>query len=111
MNPQSTNQSTDPVPRPMGTAKALTFEMIIIGLCVVALIMVFQPFSLTLFTIGCGLVVLGGLLFNLVPLCRADVALASLARSGLIVFVIFLIVTALAIGAAHLFGVYLLAQR
>lgn len=102
---------TKPTPRPMGAATALTVEMIIIGLCVAALIMVFQPFSITLFTIGCGLVVLGGLAFNLVPLCRADVPVGALVRSGIIVLVILLVVAALAIGAAHLYGVWLLSQR
>ena len=54
----------------MSEAQARTSEGLIIALCLLALFAIFQPFSLTLFSIGCGLVVLGGLAFNLVPFCE-----------------------------------------
>ena len=54
----------------MSEAQARTAEGLIIALCLLALFAIFQPFSLTLFSIGCGLVVFGGLVFNLVPFCQ-----------------------------------------
>ena len=54
----------------MTRRQARTVEYSIIGLCIVAMVMIFQPFSLTLFSVGAGLVVLAGLAFNLVPFCR-----------------------------------------
>lgn len=36
-------------------------EYSIIGVCLLALVLIFQPYSVTLFTIGAGLVVFGGL--------------------------------------------------
>ena len=78
----------------------------ILGLCIVSLVMIFQPFSLTLFGIGATLVVVGGLAFNLVPLCEPGRPLSSVVKAGLVVLVILVIVVALAIGSAALYGVY-----
>jgi hypothetical protein len=94
----------------MTAAQARTAEWVIIGLCVGALALVFQPFSRTLYGVGAGLVVLGGLAFNLVPLCRPGVPARTLVRAGLIVLILLLVVAALAIGAAYLYGVYLKSQ-
>jgi hypothetical protein len=90
--------------------QAWIVEWSIIGLCIVALVLVFQPFWLPLYSVGAGLVVLGGLAFNLVPLCRPGVPARTLVRAGLIVLVLLLVVAALAIGAAYLYGVYLKSQ-
>ena len=72
--------------------------------------MLMQPFSLTLFGIGAALVVLGGLAFNLVPLCRPGVRASSLVKAGGIVLLILLVIAGIAISAAHLYGVYLQSQ-
>jgi hypothetical protein len=80
---------------------------VIIGLCVAAMLLVFQPFSLWLYGLGAGLVVFGGLAFNLVPLARRGVRAASLVRSGIIVLVALFVVIGLSIGAAYLYGIYL----
>ena len=90
--------------------QAWIVEWSIIGLCIVALVLVFQPFWLPLYSVGAGLVVLGGLAFNLVPLCRPGVPVRTLVRAGVIVLVLLLVVAALAIGAAYLYGVYLKSQ-
>ncbi len=93
------------------TAKqARRVEFSIIGLCIAALVMIFQPFSLTLFGIGAALVVLGGLAFNLVPLCRPGVRVSRLVKAGGIVLLILLIVAGIAISAAHLYGIYLQSE-
>jgi len=96
--------------RGMTRRQARTVEYSIIGLCIVAMVMIFQPFSLSLFSVGAGLVVLGGLAFNLVPLCRPGVPASRLVKAGLIVLGILVVVIALAIGAAHLYGIYLQNQ-
>ena len=54
----------------MSARSALRLEYAIIGLGLFALVLIFQPFSLTLFAIGSGLVVLAGLVNNLLPLAQ-----------------------------------------
>jgi hypothetical protein len=88
-----------------GTAR--TLEYTIIGIGVAALLLIFQPFSLALFGIGCGLVVFAGLANNLLPLAQPGVPAASVIRAAVIVAILFLVVTGLSIGAAMLYGVYL----
>jgi len=95
----------------MTATQARGAEWVIIGLCAAALILVFQPFSRTLYGVGAGLVVFGGLAFNLVPLCRAGVPAASLVKAGLVVLISLFVVVGLAIGSAYLYGLYLLAQQ
>jgi hypothetical protein len=88
-----------------GTARAL--EYTIIGIGVAALLLIFQPFSLALFGIGCGLVVFAGLANNLLPLAQPGVPVSSVIRAAVIVAILFLVVTGLSIGAAILYGVWL----
>ena len=57
----------------MTARAALRLELFIIGLGIFALVLIFQPFSLTVFAIGSGLVVLAGLVNNLLPLARPGV--------------------------------------
>ncbi len=95
----------------MSARAAKRIETSIIGLCVVTLVMIFQPFSKTLSAIGLGLVVFDGLIFNLVPLCEPGRTVGSLLRALLIVAIVFVVVLALAIGSAHLYGLYLAAGQ
>ena len=90
----------------MSNRTAALIEATIIGICILALVLIFQPFSLTLFTIGCGLVVFGGLAFNLVPLCEKGRPLRSLLRAALIVVVLLFVIAGLAILSAWLYGKY-----
>ena len=89
----------------VGTARSI--EYAIIGLCLVALVFIFQPFSLKLYGVGAGLVVLGGLAFNLVPLCRPGQPVSKLIRAAILVLITLLVVASLAIGSAYLYGIYL----
>ena len=91
----------------MSATTARRIERSIIALCLISLVFIFQPFSKLLYGIGAGLVILGGLSFNLVPLCRPGKPLRGLVRAGVIVVVLLLTVAALAIGSAYLYGVYL----
>jgi hypothetical protein len=92
----------------MAPATARKVEYTIIGLGVLALLLIFQPFDITLFTAGCVLVVLAGLINNLLPLAQPGVPVRSLVKAGMIVAMIFCIVLLVAIFAAHLYGVFFL---
>ena len=91
--------------------QASIIEWSIIGLCILALVLVFQPFWLPLYSVGAGLVVFAGLAFNLVPLCRPGVSAKTLIKAGIVVLILLLVIAALAIGSAYLYGIYLLAQQ
>lgn len=95
----------------MSAAQARTAEGLIIAFCLFALFAIFQPFSLGLFSIGCGLVVLGGLAFNLVPLCEPGRPARDLVRATGIIVLVFAAILGLALLSAYLYGVYLAAQR
>ena len=92
----------------MSARSALRLEFFIIGLGLFALVLIFQPFSLTLFAIGSGLVVLAGLANNLLPLAQPGVPLRSVIKVALVVAMIFCIVLLIAITAAYLYGVFFL---
>lgn len=92
-----------------GQAKLL--ERAIIGLCVVSIIMIFQPFSMQFFTIGCILVVVGALLFNLVPFCRAGVPISQIGKVILIVLIVLGVAALLGVGTAFLYVEYLDSLR
>lgn len=87
---------------------ALRLEMFIIGLGLIALVLIFQPFSLKVFAIGCGLVVLAALVNNLLPLAVAGVPVRSVITVALVVAMIFCIVILVSIASAHFYGVLFL---
>lgn len=95
----------------MTAGQARTVEFAIIGLCLAALVMIFQPFSLRLYGIGAALAVVGGLAFNLVPLCRPGTPARALLRAAAIVLTILLIAALLGMGSAKLYGVWLEVSR
>jgi hypothetical protein len=103
--------SEAPIAGGMSPATASRVEHAIIGLGLVALALIFQPFSLALFGIGCVLVVIAGLANNLLPLCEPGRPFGSIVRMGLLIIAIFFAVALLAIGSAHLYGLYLTAQQ
>jgi hypothetical protein len=109
MRPSDTRSQSDA--GGMSAATARTIEHAIIGLCVAALVMIFQPFSLALYGIGAGLVVLGGLAFNLIPHCQAGVPLRWVITVALIVLAILVVVFGLAVGTTYLYAWYLEASR
>jgi hypothetical protein len=88
----------------MSVKTATNVEYAIIGLGALALLLIFQPFSLTLFGVGCALVVFAGLINNLLPLCEAGVTVSSLVKAGLVVAAIFVIVLVIALTSAYLYG-------
>lgn len=92
----------------MTRSQALRLEYFIIGLGIFALVLIFQPFSLTLFATGSVLVVIAGLVNNLLPLAQPGVKVSSVITVAMVVAMIFLIVVLISIGAAHLYGAFFL---
>jgi hypothetical protein len=99
---------SDPTTTGMSAKTALRLEFFIIGLGLFALVLIFQPFSITIFAIGSGLVVLAGLVNNLLPLAQPGVPARSVFIVALVVAMIFCIVLLVSISAAHLYGVFFL---
>jgi hypothetical protein len=91
----------------MTNFQAKLIERSIIGLCVVSILMIFQPYSLTLFSIGCVTVIISALAFNLVPFCREGVTFRALMKVVMIVLIILGIAAALGIGTAFLYVAYI----
>lgn len=94
--------------RGMTPAAARKVEHAIIGVGVLALLLIFQPFSIWFFTIGCILVVLAGLINNLLPLAQPGVPARSVVKAAMIVAMIFCIALLVSIVAAHLYGAFFL---
>ena len=91
--------------------QAKIVERTIVGFSILSLVFLFQPFSMTLYSIGCVAVVIGGLAFNLVPLCVESVKSSQLIKIALIIFIILIIVAIVAIGSGHLYSYYLQSTR
>ena len=89
-------------------AGALRLEAFIIGLGVLALVLIFQPFSITLFAVGSGLVVVAGLVNNLLPLAQTGVKVRSIVIAALVVAMIFSFALLISMTAAHLYGLFFL---
>jgi|GEM_PF-1245259 len=87
----------------IGPTAARWLERAIIATCVIAILMIFQPFSMALFSWGCGLVVFGALAFNLVPFCRSDVSWKQIRKVVLIVLIVLGVSAALGISTAWLY--------
>jgi hypothetical protein len=92
----------------LSSRSALRLELAIIALGILALLMIFQPFSLSLFTIGCILVVIAGLVNNLLPMAQPGVSARSVVTVAMVVAMIFCIVLLVAISVAYLYGAFFL---
>ena len=95
----------------MTATQAKILERLIIGLCIVSIVFIFQPFSITLFSIGSVTVVIGALAFNLVPFCREGVPWRAIAKVTIIVLIILAVAAALGVGTAFLYVDYLETLR
>lgn len=88
------------------TARRLEFS--IIGLGIMALVLIFQPFSISLFSIGAMIVVLAGLVNNLLPMAQPGVQTKSVITVAMVVAMVFCIVLLVSITAAYLYGAFFL---
>lgn len=93
--------------RGMSAGQARTLEFVIVGLSILALVLIFQPFALDLFTAGAAAIIIVGLLFNLVPFCTPGRTGRSLLKITVLIVIIFAIVTALSLSAAELYASYI----
>ncbi len=93
----------------MTPKSALRLEFFIIGLGLFALVLIFQPFSIALFSFGCMLVVLAGLVNNILPLAQPGVKTRAVITISMVVAMIFCIVLLVSIWAAYLYGKFFLA--
>jgi hypothetical protein len=91
----------------MSVRQARRLEYGIVGASILALALIFQPFSLELFTLGAAAIVIVGLAFNLVPLCQPGRTARSLLTATIVIVVAFAIVTALALGSAELYAIHI----
>ena len=98
--------SDKPIKRGMTVRQARSVEYSIVGASLLALVMIFQPLFLELFTVGAAAIVIVGLAFNLVPLAQPGNTVGSLLRGAVVIVVIFAIVTLLALGMAMVYGSY-----
>lgn len=92
----------------MTSKQAFKMEYSIIALGLFALLLIFQPFSIGLFSIGCMLVVLAGLVNNILPMAQPGVKVSSVITTAMVVAMIFCIVLLVAIWAAYLYGKFFL---
>lgn len=88
----------------LSSAAALRLEYAVIGLGIVALLMIFQPFSLPVFSVGCGLVVLAALANNLLPLAQPGTPARMVVFAAAVVALVFCSALIVAIVAAYLYG-------
>ena len=88
----------------MSAAAATRLEYFIISIGVAALVLIFQPISLSLFGIGCAMVVLAGLANNLLPLCEPGVQPRTVVTAVLIIAAICVVVLGIALLSAYLYG-------
>lgn len=95
----------------MTATQARWIERSIIGLCILSILFIFQPFSIHLFSVGCVTVVIGALAFNLVPMCREGVSLKALGKVSLIILAILGVAILLGVGASLAYVEYLETLR
>jgi hypothetical protein len=92
--------------RGMTLRQARTIEYGIVGASLLALVLIFQPFSLELFTLGAAAIVIVGLAFNLVPLAQPGKSWRGFSIAIFVIIVAFAVVTLLSLGMAVLYGYY-----
>lgn len=88
--------------RPMSPRTAALTTWGIIAFCFAALALVFQPFWLPLYGAGCLMVVIGGLVFNLVPFATTQNPARRLVKVLAIVLAILLFAVLVALGFVEL---------
>ena len=96
--PQEAPAAEKPARRNMSRRTARLIVIAIIGLCLLALVFIFQPVYRPLFSAGCIMVVAGGLLFNLIPFANTQNPVRRVVRVTAIVGAILLVAVLVAIG-------------
>ncbi len=86
----------------MSPRTARLIVALVIAICLLALLFIFQPFVKELYTAGCIMVVIGGLTFNVVPFANTQNSVRRVIRVLAIVIAILLIAVVIAIGFVYL---------
>jgi hypothetical protein len=92
----------------LSPAAARKLEYAIIGLGVAALMLIFQPFDIALFTAGGVVVIVAALANNLLPLAQPGVPKWSVVKAAMIIAITFCLVMLVSILAAYLYGLFFL---
>lgn len=83
---------------------------IVLAMSIGSLVMVFQPFSMMVFALGCGLAFVSALVFNLMPFLQAGGEVRQVGRAAVIIIIAFFVMFALAILATYGYILYLQAK-
>ena len=94
----------------LSAQSAKIFRGGVLTLSIGSLVMVFQPFSITIFAVGCVLAFVAALVFNLMPFLQAGISPRQIANAALIILVAFGVIFALAILATYGYVLYLQAN-
>lgn len=89
-------------PQNMSPRTARIVVSTVIGICLLALLFIFQPVVPELYTAGCIMVVVGGLVFNVMPFANTQNKLSRIFRVLAIVGAILLVAVLIAIGFVYL---------
>lgn len=95
MSDQSSTRTMSP-----RTVRIVTTTVIVI--CLLALLFIFQPVVRELYTAGCIMVVVGGLVFNVMPFANTQNKLSRIFRVLGIVGAILIVAVLIAIGFVYL---------
>ena len=82
----------------MSRRTARLIVVVIIALCLLALVFIFQPVYRPLYSAGCVMVVAGGLLFNLIPFANTQNPVRRVVRVTAIVGAILIAAVFIALG-------------
>lgn len=83
---------------------------VVLTMSIGSLVMVFQPFSMTVFALGCGLAFISALVFNLMPFLHAGGQVRQVGKAALIILIAFGVMFVLAIMATYGYILYLQAK-
>ena len=93
------------------TAKSARFwRGVVLVMSIGSLLMVFQPFSMSIFAAGCVLAFIAALVFNLMPFLQAGGTWKQVRKAALIILIVFVVIFALAILATYGYVLYLQAK-
>ena len=96
--PQEAPAQEKPARPNMSRRTARLIVIAIIGLCLLALVFIFQPVYRPLYSAGCVMVVVGGLLFNLIPFANTQNPVRRVVRVAAIVGAILIAAVFIALG-------------
>lgn len=89
---------------------AAMWRGVILAMSIGSLVMVFQPFSITVFALGCMLAFISALVFNLMPALEPGVSVRQVGRVAITILIFFVAIVGFAILATYGYVLYLQAK-